>query len=44
MTQRAGGSQTLVFVGGGPRTVGILERLAANAADIPGPARLSPSA
>jgi hypothetical protein len=41
MTQRAGGSQTLVFVGGGPRTVGILERLAANTADIPGSARLS---
>jgi hypothetical protein len=41
MTQRAGASQTLVFVGGGPRTVGILERLAANAPDIPGSARLS---
>jgi hypothetical protein len=38
MTENAGGSQSLVFVGGGPRTVGILERLAANAAQIPGSA------
>jgi uncharacterized NAD(P)/FAD-binding protein YdhS len=28
---------TLVFVGGGPRTVGLLERLAANAAELLGP-------
>ena len=35
--QRRAQMSTLVFVGGGPRTVGLLERLAANAAELLGP-------
>lgn len=35
------GHRALVFVGGGPRTVGLLERLAANSAELLGPDELT---